>query len=71
MTALLLGWSARLPGQLQAAVLHAVAALQGVLAATAEAAGPAARSPERTAEVWYLWASTAGRCSDWRSWVTS
>jgi predicted deacylase len=51
MTALLLGWSARLPGRLRDAVLHAVAALQGVLAVTAEAAGPAARATERSAEV--------------------
>ena len=51
MAALLLGWSARLPGRLRDAVLHAVAALQGVLAVTAAAAGPAARASERSAEV--------------------
>jgi hypothetical protein len=51
MAALLLGWSARLPGRLRDAVLHAATALQGVLAVTAAASGPAARASERSAEV--------------------
>lgn len=51
MTALLLGWSHRRPGQLQHAVMAAAASLQAVLQATTAAAGPAALQTERTAEV--------------------
>lgn len=51
MAALLLGWCHRRPGRLQEAVVAAVAALQAVLKVTNEAAGPAAHSADRTAEV--------------------
>ena len=51
LAALLLGWMQRKPRMLQDAVLASAAALQAVLKTTADAAGPAARSPERTAEV--------------------
>ena len=52
LTALLLGWTARHPQDLATAVEQAVAGLQGVLRATAAAAGPeAVASKAQTAEV--------------------
>jgi pyridoxine kinase len=53
LTALLLGWSARHPQDLATAVEKAVAGLQGVLLATAAAAGTQATAVrnDETAEV--------------------
>ena len=51
MTVLLLAWLDAHPHNLQHAVEKAVAALQGVLQATAEAAGDAAFAKERDAKV--------------------
>ena len=51
MTVLLLAWLDRHPRNLKRAVEKAVAALQGVLQATARAAGEAAFTKERDAKV--------------------
>ena len=51
MTALLLAHLHKDPGNLQRAVEQALASLQALLAASAEAAGDAAHSKERTAQV--------------------
>ena len=51
MTALLLAKLHQQPDNMQHAVEHAIASLQGVLLATVEAAGEASRVKDRTAEV--------------------
>lgn len=51
MTALLLAWLDKHPSNLKAAVEKAVAGLQGILQATAKAAGNAAFAKERDAKV--------------------
>lgn len=51
LTALLLAWLDKLPGDLAAAVEHALAGLQGVLQATATACGDVAKTTEHSAQV--------------------
>lgn len=51
LTALLMAWMDKHPSNLKAAVEKAVAGLQGVLQATAEAAGDAASAKERDSKV--------------------
>ena len=55
LTALLLARLHRDPDNMQHAVEQAIASLQAVLLASAEAAGEAAHATERTAEVWQHW----------------